>query len=77
MTCYMPHALPPPQARGRARHTVRVKIGPAPKPERPLLPAAVGLANTVSNSPNPPAFWVSNPGSPNADCTPRLQQEGY
>lgn len=21
MTCYMPHALPPPRARGRAKHT--------------------------------------------------------
>lgn len=38
MTCYMPHALPPPRARGRAKRTVCVKrADPPPKSRRPSI----------------------------------------
>lgn len=74
MTCYMPHALPPPQARGHAKHTVRSRSDPPPKTRRPNYGRDIKRMRSYKH------FGVLNlrpksPGlNPNPECRGRISQ---
>lgn len=58
MTCYMPHALPPPRARGRVKSTVGVcRLDPPPKIQK----AIDAWKREMGHAAPSPLGWRSEP----------------